>query len=115
MYEKNDFLFRSVIKNHYQKMSLIDYLYDVFPEYIVFQILTYKRHPCADMIKQDYFIYVKNTYFRQYEYSDIFNIMRICQKKQNKANNIKKHIKDMNKKIYDFVNRKLKLNTDCNN
>lgn len=34
-------------------MSLIDHFYNIFPENIVFQILTYKAHPCAVLIKKD--------------------------------------------------------------
>lgn len=84
-------------------MSLIDHFYNVFPEHIVFQILTYKPHPCAELIKTNMRRYSLDLYRHHYRYAVVFSAVRKIQKLEDKKNKLEESIKYENKKLYKYI------------
>jgi len=84
------------MKKH-NNMSLIDKFYKVFPDNIVFQILTYKPHDCALLIKKDLEENYKNIKYLEFCYTKTFTHFR-QNKKLEKIYIIEKQ------KLKDYIN-----------
>ena len=108
-------------------MSLIDHFYTVFSECVVFQILTYKPHPCAELIKKDvclmnsilenqlknlpprfYCLYIQN-------YIEGFRCLRKVQKLIKKKEKLEENIKNENKKLDDSLSCVSFYRAECKN
>ena len=94
-------------------MSLIEYFYNIFPLDVVFQILTYKPHPCAELIKKDVCLLEKNL--KNLQYAEGFMCLRKIEKLIKKKEKFEEK-KDKNmKKLKDSINDVSVCRSACEN